>query len=59
MAVISVGPRSEAGYPHREALQRLQATGARVWRTDEAPRASDLRFRSDGSEVIAEDVPNR
>jgi beta-lactamase superfamily II metal-dependent hydrolase len=59
MAVISVGARSEAGYPHRETLQRLQATGARVWRTDEAPRAGDLLFRSDGSQVIADEGSTR
>lgn len=34
LAVVSCGMRNRFGHPHPELLQRLQAHGARVWRTD-------------------------
>ncbi len=33
-AVISLGARNRFGFPHRDVLQRLNARGIRVWRTD-------------------------
>jgi competence protein ComEC len=33
-AVIPVGERNRFGHPAPEVLQRLQASGARIWRTD-------------------------
>ena len=51
-AVLSVGPANSGGYPHAETLERLAATGARVYRTDQA-RARDLVFRSDGFRIEA------
>lgn len=54
IAVISVGGQNPGGYPHRETLERLRATGARIWRTDE--RADDLRFWSDGRRIRGPDA---
>lgn len=54
-AVISAGPRSEAGWPHRETLDRLEAAGTVVRRTDVAK--SDLVFESDGSRVAEVPAP--
>ncbi len=44
-AVISVGPNSY-GHPGADALARLQAAGARIWRTDEC---GTVVFVSDGT----------
>jgi competence protein ComEC len=44
-AIISVGVRNRFGHPHREALDALAATGARVWRTD---RDGSVIVRTDG-----------
>ncbi len=49
VAVISVARGNFDGYPHRETLERLAASGARVFRTDEAD--GDLSFWSDGFQV--------
>lgn len=51
-AVISVGAANPGGYPHIETLDRLAATGARVYRTDQA-RGRDLVFHSDGFRIEA------
>jgi beta-lactamase superfamily II metal-dependent hydrolase len=48
IAVISVGPNRN-GYPHAETLNRLQASGTKVYRTDAQP--GSLRFVSDGAGV--------
>ncbi len=34
LAVVSCGMRNRFGHPHPQLLQRLQAHGAKVWRTD-------------------------
>lgn len=47
-AVISSGPGRD-GYPHPETLERLQAAGVRLMRTDEA--SEPLLFFSDGETV--------
>ena len=49
VAVISVGKGNSGGYPHRETLERLQAAGVRLYRTDEEAR--DLTFESDGIQI--------
>ncbi len=53
-AVISVGPNRD-GLPGSATLTRLQATGARVFRTDEKGGQS-LSFTSDGNEVMYGDA---
>ena len=45
VAVISVGPRNTYGHPSRDALTRLAAAGARVYRTD---RDGAVLFETDG-----------
>ena len=47
--VVSVGYPNSGGYPHAETLARLQESGARLCRTDEA--TGDLTFSSDGTTV--------
>ena len=51
-AVISVGATNSGGYPHREALQRLTNSGARIFRTDQYLGA-EMTFFSDGTTVFA------
>ena len=48
-AVISVGPNGD-GFPATDTLARLQATGAKLYRTDENG-GQNLTFWSDGREV--------
>ena len=48
IAVVSVGTNRQ-GYPHPETLERLEASGARLYRTDSTPDA--LIFLSDGESV--------
>lgn len=48
IAVISVGEGNRYGHPHKEALERLERHGMRVFRTDEY---SDIELRSDGSKI--------
>lgn len=48
VAIISVGADNEYGHPTREALQRLQAAGARVYRTD---LDGEITVRSDGARI--------
>lgn len=48
-AVISVGPNSE-GFPAPATLERLQATGAKLYRTDENG-GQNITFWSDGQQV--------
>lgn len=45
-ALISVGADNDYGHPSEEALGRLDAVGARVWRTDQD---GDLAVRIDGA----------
>ncbi len=47
-AVISVGKDNGYGHPHREVLNRLQAAGARILRTDES---GTVVLVSDGQSV--------
>jgi competence protein ComEC len=44
ISVISVGAGNDYGHPHAEALDRLKATGSRIYRTDE-----------DGTVIVATD----
>lgn len=48
MAVISVGARNRFGHPHKETLERLEAAGARILRTDEM---GTIVMRSDGKNL--------
>ncbi|MBC8136848.1 MAG: hypothetical protein H8F28_13265 [Fibrella sp.] len=48
-AVISVGPNGD-GFPDPATIERLQATGAAIYRTDENG-GQNLTFSSDGQEV--------
>lgn len=47
-AVISAAEPSPFGHPHPDALARLQASGARVWRTS---RCGALTLSTDGSDL--------
>ncbi|WP_214019537.1 MBL fold metallo-hydrolase [Methanoculleus sp.] len=44
ISVITVGEGNDYGHPHEEALDRLEATGSRIYRTD-----------SDGTVIVATD----
>ena len=48
LAVISVGKKNRYGHPTPEALERLQAAGARILRTDED---GDIEIVSDGERL--------
>jgi competence protein ComEC len=48
VAAISCGARNRFGHPHRTALGRLSATGARILRTD---REGAIRWTTDGDVV--------
>lgn len=50
IAVVSVGTPNSGDYPHPETMVRLQASGAKIYRTDEA-RSPDLVFTSDGTTI--------
>jgi competence protein ComEC len=50
-AVISVAYPSPFGHPHPEALDRLQATNARIWRTSEC---GAITISTDGSDLRVE-----
>lgn len=45
-AVISCGKDNDYGHPHQETLQRLQAAGAQIMRTD---TQGTIRFTTDGA----------
>ena len=49
VAVISAGRRNKYGHPAQETLSRLQAVGARVYRTDQHGTVS---LRTDGRRVM-------
>jgi competence protein ComEC len=51
LVVISVGAENDYGYPHSQALSRLQGNGAEVLRTD---LHGDIRVISDGKDWWAE-----
>jgi len=46
VAIISLGKDNEYGHPHRETLERMNAAGPRVFRTD---RDGTIRVTSDGA----------
>ncbi|HOR00545.1 MAG TPA: MBL fold metallo-hydrolase, partial [Anaerolineae bacterium] len=48
VAVISVGAGNSYGHPTAEVLQRLQAAGAQVLRTDEC---GDVEVVTDGEQL--------
>ncbi|MDX2031213.1 MAG: ComEC/Rec2 family competence protein [Blastocatellia bacterium] len=50
-AVISVAEPSPFGHPHPDALARLQASGARVWRTS---RCGAITLSTDGGDLRLE-----
>ncbi|MEO1227607.1 MAG: DNA internalization-related competence protein ComEC/Rec2 [Myxococcota bacterium] len=50
-AVISCGEGNSFGFPHREALRRLEGAGARVWRTDVQ---GAITVRTDGEALSVE-----
>lgn len=57
VAVISVGEGNRFGLPHKEALERLEASGAALYRTD---RDGAVRVLSDGVRLwIRADRPAR
>ena len=47
-AVVSVAEPSPFGHPHPDALARLRASGARLWRTS---RCGALTFSTDGADL--------
>ncbi len=48
-AVISVGAHNKFGHPSRDALERLENIGAKVYRTD---LNGSVTFKSDGNRVL-------
>ena len=54
IAVISVGARNDYGHPTREAMGRLVAAGARLYRTDQS---GDVTVTSDGKGWKVEGSP--
>jgi competence protein ComEC len=48
VAVISVGTGNRFGHPAPEVLERLEAVGAQVWRTDEC---GDVEVVTDGERL--------
>ncbi|MGH9837215.1 MAG: ComEC/Rec2 family competence protein [Blastocatellia bacterium] len=50
-AVISVASPSPYGHPHAEALQRLQTTGAHIWRTS---HCGAITISTDGDDLRVE-----
>lgn len=50
-AVISCGRDNKYGHPHPETLERLEAAGAKIYRTDEA---GDILFSSDGQTLTVQ-----
>ncbi|MDF2521054.1 MAG: hypothetical protein K0R84_1682 [Clostridia bacterium] len=53
-AIISVGTDNDYGHPHQEALDRLQATGAKIFRTDEQ---GTIVASSDGNKITINKAP--
>ncbi|MGE5652865.1 MAG: ComEC/Rec2 family competence protein [Bacillota bacterium] len=51
LAVISVGKDNDYGHPHRETMQRLEKTSARILRTD---RDGTIVVASDGKSLVVE-----
>src|SRR5574341_804814 len=49
--VLAVGANHQGGLPHPEALERLQATGATVYRTDQQ---GSIRISTDGQQLWVE-----
>jgi competence protein ComEC len=60
VAVVSAGAKNPYGHPTRQALDRLAAVGARVYRTDTDGSVTietdgrDLRVRASGGRALAE-----
>lgn len=54
IALISVGANNRYGHPDPAALDRLDAAGARVWRTD---RGGTIRLESSGEGVVVSQSP--
>ena len=51
IAIISDGYENVYRFPHRDVLERLNAAGAQVWRTD---LNGLVRIESDGKRIVAE-----
>jgi len=51
LAIISVGPKSMFGHPHKEVLERWLASGAQVWTTG---RCGTISVVTDGKEMRVE-----
>ena len=48
ITLISCGRDNSYGHPHRGTLERLEAIGSKVWRTD---RCGAIRIKSDGKKL--------
>lgn len=48
IAVISAGEKNRYGHPHAEVVERLEAFGAKLFRTD---LMGSIRFQSDGTHI--------
>ena len=46
VAVISCGRDNDYGHPHEEAVQRIESTGAEIYRTD---KQGTIYIKSDGN----------
>jgi competence protein ComEC len=55
-AIISVGRNNAFGHPHEGVIERLERTGARVYRTD---LDGGITIRTDGEGIVVKTTVDR